>query len=109
MTGDKLPGENRILNEDDEELGDGYLWTGSSSWFGLMGSPPRREWVGGEGGGGGGVWVGQHQEFSGETIVGGSSFRVGLLLSLSKEEDKVVVVVVSRHLRRLGFVGCCWV
>lgn len=72
-----------------------------------MGSPPRREWVGGEGGGGGGVWVGQHQEFSGETIVGGSSFRVGMLLTEEEEEEDKVVV--SRHLRRLGLVGCCWV
>lgn len=111
MTGDRLPGEYRILNVD------GDSQTGSSSLLGFV--RKRRIWgwgwgcegSGGGGGGGGGVGMGleaaQHQELSGETMVGGSSFRVVWLWveypvveSVAEEE-----MVVSRYLRRLGFVG----
>lgn len=68
ITGDRLPGEYRILKPDIESA--------------KHGSGPRRACGGrgGEGGGGGGVGrgfeAGQHQVLSGETMVGGSSFRV---------------------------------
>lgn len=42
----------------------------------------------------------QHQELSGETMVGGSSFRVGLGAGAGEG-----VRWVWRHLRRLGLVG----
>lgn len=79
MTGELLPGENRILNDDDgEEARDGLVDNGSDSLL-WEESPDLRGCAGGEGGGGGGVGMGfeagQHQELSGETMVGGSSFR----------------------------------
>lgn len=64
---------------------------------------------GGGGGGGRGLEAGQHQVLSGETIVGGSSFRVWakyadpeLLFVVAEAEEEMVV---SRDLRRLGLMG----
>lgn len=71
MTGDRLPGENRILNVD----GESGIIVGSGSLITLRTGLCR----GGGGGGGGegmGLDAGQHQELSGETIVAGSSFRL---------------------------------
>lgn len=74
MPGDRLPGENRILNDE----GESGVRVGSGSLTGV-----RTCLCGGCGGGGGGegkgkgLEAGQHQEFSGETIVGGSRCRVG--------------------------------
>lgn len=71
MTGDRLPGEKRILNDEGESgvrVGSGSVTRG------------RRCLCGGGGGGEGrgkGLEAGQHQEFSGETTVGGSRCRLG--------------------------------
>uniref|UniRef100_A0A2N9GUD1 Uncharacterized protein n=1 Tax=Fagus sylvatica TaxID=28930 RepID=A0A2N9GUD1_FAGSY len=89
ITGERLPGESRILKLEDK--------SGSGFGFG-----------GGDGGGGGGggfeFEAGQHQGLllSGETMVGGPSFRVGypgeysVLVAVAEDE-----IVVSRYLRRL--------
>lgn len=77
MTGDRLPGANRILNDEGESgarVGSGSLTGVRTCLCGGCG--------GGGGGGGGegmgkGLEAGQHQEFSGETTVGGSRCRVG--------------------------------
>ena len=96
ITGERLPGESRILKLDDK--------SGSGFGFG-----------GGDGGGGGGggfeFEAGQHQGLllSGETMVGGPSFRVGypgeysVVVAVAEDE-----IVVSRYLRRLGLVGWVW-
>lgn len=73
------------------------------------------------GGGGVGLDVEQHQEFSGETIMGVSSFRVWLwfwavydvVVGDEKEAESRgalgwVVMVVSRQRRRLGLMGWVW-
>ena len=71
MTGDRLPEENRILKVEGESR------TGSVSF-----TVKRRDCGGGggDGGGGGGAEMGfeagQHQELSGDTMVGGSSLRL---------------------------------
>lgn len=76
MTGDRLPGENRILNDE----GESGVRVGSGSLTGLR-TCLCGGCGGGEGGGGEGTCkgleAGQHQEFSGETTVGGSRCRVG--------------------------------
>lgn len=84
MTGDRLPGENRIRK----------------------GEPGGRAWVGSGRCGGGGLEAGQHQESSsgGETTGGpGLGGR-----SAVEEGWGAVEMVVSRHLRRLGLVGGFW-
>lgn len=67
---------------------------------------------GGSGDGGGGKTVddleaGQHHELSGETIVGVSTLRVSLRhfveQFVGEESEGLVVIVVSRQRRRLGF------
>lgn len=76
ITGERLPGEKRILKVDGESDGEDGKESGWGWWIVIVG---ERRGGGGEGGGGAagvrGLEAGQHQESWGETMVGGSSFR----------------------------------